>query len=104
MRVLLVEDSTRLRKTIGTALRRSNYAVYVAGDGEEGLWYAEANDYDVIVLDIMLPRQDGLTVLRRLRERGKSTHVLLLTAKDTVADRVQGLQSGADIRFAPATR
>ncbi len=96
MRVLLVEDSKRLRTTVGAALRRSGYAVDAAGDGQEGLWLAESNDYDVILLDIMLPKLDGLSVLQRLRRGGASTHVLLLTAKDTVADRVHGLRLGAD--------
>lgn len=96
MRVLLVEDSERLQRSIGTGLRKSGYAVDVAGTGPDGLWQAQSHDYDVIVLDIMLPGFDGLELLRRLRESGKSTHVLLLTAKDTVADRVTGLRSGAD--------
>jgi DNA-binding response OmpR family regulator len=96
MRVLLVEDSARLQQTVGTALRRSGYAVDIAGDGEDGLWRAENNDYDVIVLDIMLPKLDGLSLLQRLRDSGKATHVLLLTARDTVQDRVRGLRSGAD--------
>ena len=96
MRVLFVEDSKRLQVTIGAALRRSDYAVDVAGDGQEGLWLAESNNYDVIVLDIMLPKLDGLSLLQRLRKKSKNTHVLLLTAKDTVEDRVHGLQCGAD--------
>lgn len=96
MRILLVEDSRRLQQAIGTGLRKAGYAVDIAGDGEEGLWYAESNDYDVIVLDLMLPKMDGLTVLRRLRDQGKTTHVLILTAKDTVNDRVRGLDTGAD--------
>jgi DNA-binding response OmpR family regulator len=96
MRVLLVEDSKRLQATVGVALRRSGYAVDVAGNGEEGLWLAESNDYDVIVLDIMLPKLDGLSLLQRLRKEGNATHVLLLTAKDTVEDRVHGLHHGAD--------
>jgi DNA-binding response OmpR family regulator len=96
MRVLLVEDSKRLRTTLGAALRRSGYAVDLAGDGRQGLWLAESNDYDAIVLDIMLPELDGLTVLQRLQAQGKATHVLILTAKDTVEDRVHGLQQGAD--------
>ena len=70
MRVLLVEDSERLRRTLGTAFRHAGYAADLAGDGEEGLWLARSNDYDVIVLDIMLPRLDGLTVLSRLRVAG----------------------------------
>jgi DNA-binding response OmpR family regulator len=96
MRVLLVEDSRRLRQAVGTGLRKAGCAVDLAGDGDEGLWYAESNDYDVIVLDLMLPGTDGLTVLQRLRDGGKNTHVLILTAKDTVEDRVHGLQAGAD--------
>jgi DNA-binding response OmpR family regulator len=96
MRILVVEDSARLQRSLGTALRRSGYAVDLAGDGEEGLWLAESNDYDAIVLDVMLPKRDGLDVLRTLRARGKPTHVLLLTARDTVADRVTGLSVGAD--------
>lgn len=96
MRLLLVEDSPRLQRSVTTALRQSGYAVDVAGDGEDGLWRASSHDYDAIVLDIMLPKLDGLTVLRRLREAGRNTHVLLLTARDTVPDRVTGLQSGAD--------
>jgi DNA-binding response OmpR family regulator len=96
MRVLLVEDSERLRRSVGTALRRSGYAVDETGDGNEGLWLAKGNEYDAIILDIMLPGLDGLSMLKRLREEGKLTHILLLTAKDTVADRVRGLQMGAD--------
>jgi DNA-binding response OmpR family regulator len=72
------------------------YAVDVTGDGEEGLWFVQSNEYDVIVLDVMLPGIGGLELLRRLREAGDTTHVLLLTAKDTVADRVAGLDLGAD--------
>jgi DNA-binding response OmpR family regulator len=96
MRLLIVEDSPRLQRTLGTALRKSGYAVDVAGDGEEGLWLAESHDYDAIVLDVMLPKRDGLSVLAELRRKGRATHVLLLTARDTVADRVQGLRTGAD--------
>jgi DNA-binding response OmpR family regulator len=94
--VLLVEDSERLQRSVGTALRRSGYAVDVTGDGEEGLWLARENPYDAIILDIMLPGRDGLSVLKELRQQGKQTHLLLLTAKDTVDDRVRGLQMGAD--------
>lgn len=96
MRVLLVEDSPRLQRNIATALRRSGYAVDTAADGDEGLWLAESHDYDAIILDLMLPKRDGLDVLRTLRARRRPAHVLLLTARDTVADRVTGLQAGAD--------
>jgi len=96
MRILVVEDSARLQRTLAVALRKSGYAVDTAGDGEEGLWLAESNDYDLIVLDLMLPKRDGLSVLKELRRQGREIHVLLLTARDTVQDRVEGLQTGAD--------
>ncbi len=96
MRILLVEDSERLRRSVGAALKKSGYLVDAAGEGQEGLWLAESNKYDVIVLDIMLPGLDGLSLLHKLRQEGKTTHVLLLTAKDTVEDRVRGLRQGAD--------
>lgn len=96
MRVLVIEDSVRLQRTLGTALRKSGYAVDLSGDGEEGLWLANSNNYDVVVLDLMLPKLDGLSVLADMRRRGNDVHVLLLTARDSVADRVQGLRDGAD--------
>ena len=96
MRLLLVEDSDRLRRWLSRGLRREGYAVDVAADGNEGLWSASENTYDVIILDLMLPGIDGLTLLRTLRERGNATHVIILSAKDMVEDRVQGLSLGAD--------
>jgi len=96
MRVLLVEDSKRLQSYVAKGLRNAGYALDVADDGEDGLWLAESNDYDVIVLDLMLPKIDGITVLRRLRDQGIKIHVLILTARDTVDDRVHGLNQGAD--------
>lgn len=96
MRVLLVEDYPPLQKSLAKGLREAGYAVDVTGEGEEGLWYAQSNDYDVIVLDLMLPKVDGLTLLRRLRKEGSTVQVLILTAKDTVDDRVKGLDLGAD--------
>jgi DNA-binding response OmpR family regulator len=96
MRVLLVEDYEPLLRSIGQGLREAGYAVDSAADGEEGLWYARSNDYDAIILDIMLPGVDGLTILGRLRKAGKEAPVLLLTARDTVEDRVRGLDLGAD--------
>ncbi|HSI34755.1 MAG: response regulator transcription factor [Phycisphaerae bacterium] len=96
MRVSVIEDSQRLRDAVCAGLRKSGYAVDGAGDGPVGLWYAESNEYDVIVLDLMLPGIDGLTLLKRLRDAGRDTHVLVLTARDTVEDRVRGLRSGAD--------
>lgn len=96
MRVLLVEDAPRLQYSIAQALRKAGYAADVASNGSDGLWMAETHDYDTIILDLMLPQIDGLTVLRRLREKGRNHPVLILTAKDTVPDRVRGLQMGAD--------
>jgi DNA-binding response OmpR family regulator len=96
MHLLLIEDSIRLQSSVGRGLRKAGYAVDVTGDGEEGLWLAQSNRYDVIILDLMLPGIDGLTLLRRLRAKHNATHVLILTAKDTLEDRVAGLQAGAD--------
>ncbi len=96
MRLLLIEDYAPLRKSLAKGLREAGFAVDVTGDGEEGFWYAKSNDYDVILLDLMLPKMDGLTILRRLRKEGSAVQVLILTAKDTVDDRVKGLNLGAD--------
>ncbi|MCB9783768.1 MAG: response regulator transcription factor [Candidatus Omnitrophica bacterium] len=96
MKVLVVEDSRRLRTYIKAGLEDVGYAVDSAGDGEEGLWLAQSNEYDAIVLDLMLPKMDGIQILQQLRKDGIGTHVLILTAKDTVEDRVVGLEQGAD--------
>src|SRR5438093_1583443 len=94
MRVLVVEDEPGIAQFIRQGLSEAGYAVDVAHDGQEGLDYACVAEYDVLVLDILLPKLDGLHVLRVLRDRGLKTPVLLLTAKDTVDDRVQGLDAG----------
>jgi DNA-binding response OmpR family regulator len=96
MKVLLVEDSVRLSRSIATYLRRFGYAVDPSENGADGLRLARAGGYDAIVLDIMLPGMDGLSVLGRLRDAGCVAPVLLLTAKDSVSDRVRGLDLGAD--------
>jgi len=96
MRVLLVEDYAPIRRSVAKGLREAGFAIDATGDGEEGSWYATVNDYDVVILDLMLPGVDGLTILQRLRAEGRTTHVLILTAKDTVSDRVRGLDLGAD--------
>jgi DNA-binding response OmpR family regulator len=96
MKILLVEDSRRLQRSLGAGLSKLGYAVDITGDGEEGLWFAESNDYDVIILDLMLPGIDGLSILKKLREQGDRTHILILTARSTVEDRVKGLQLGSD--------
>jgi DNA-binding response OmpR family regulator len=96
VRVLLIEDSKRLQRAISIGLRKEGFKVDMTGDGNEGLWFVESFDYDVIVLDLMLPGLDGLSILRKLRERQRPASVLILSAKDTVEDRVEGLQAGAD--------
>jgi DNA-binding response OmpR family regulator len=96
VKILLVDDSKRLLRSLGQGLRKLGYAVDLAADGEEGLALAETYDYNVIVLDLMLPGLPGLEVLRRLRARGSGVHILILSARDRVDDRVQGLQLGAD--------
>jgi len=96
MRLLIVEDYAPLRQSTAKGLREAGFSVDEAGDGEEGLWYARSNPYDVIVLDLMLPKVDGLEILRRIRDAGNVSHVLLLTARDGVGDRVGGLNAGAD--------
>ena len=96
MKLLVVEDSERLRKSLAEGLRRSGFAVDLVADGEAGLRFALAVDYDAIVLDLMLPLLDGLSVLQQLREHGKNTNVLVLSAKDQVQDRIRGLELGAD--------
>lgn len=96
MRILVVEDEESIARFIQQGLKENGYAVDVAADGKSGLTYAHAADYDVLVLDIMLPKMDGLELLRELRREGNKTPALMLTARDTVDDRVRGLDSGAD--------
>ncbi len=96
MNILLIEDSRSLRDTLQDGLSKMGYGVDAVGDGKEGLDYARFKEYDVIVLDLMLPGMDGISVLRELRASGKKTHVLILSAKDQVEDRVRGLHLGAD--------
>ncbi len=96
MRVLVVEDYELLRDSISQGLREAGYSVDAAGDGDQGWWHAQTGNFDVIVLDLMLPGMDGLTLLKKLRAKQIQTHVLLLTAKDTTEDRIKGLDLGAD--------
>ena len=96
MRVLVIEDETRLAATLQDLLELNGYTADVRHDGESGLDDALTGIYDVILLDVMLPRLDGFTVLRRLREAGTSTPVLMLTARSETADKVEGLDRGAD--------
>ena len=96
MRILVVEDEKRLNRIISEALEDEGYSVDSCFNGLDALDYAAGADYDVIILDIMMPKMDGLEVVRRLRTGGNSTPVLFLTARDSVADRVTGLESGGD--------
>ena len=97
MRVLIVEDEPRLARNIGRMLRdRAGYAVDISGDGEDGLHMAMTNPYDLIVLDLLLPKLDGLTLLGRLRQAGKQTPVLVLTSLGQTEDVVAGLNAGSD--------
>jgi DNA-binding response OmpR family regulator len=94
--VLLVEDDVRIARLVERALREAGHHVDMAMDGVTGLSQALSDDRDLIILDILLPMMDGLSICRRLRERGNRTPVLMLTARDTVTDRVRGLDAGAD--------
>ena len=96
MRILVVEDDTNLNRQLKEALTDAGYAVDVAFDGEEGQFLGETEPYDAIVLDIGLPQKDGLSVLEEWRRAGKTTPVLLLTARDRWSDKVQGIDAGAD--------
>ena len=96
MRLLIVEDEKKVAGFIKKGLEEETYAVDVAYDGEEGFHLAELNQYDMIILDLMLPKMDGLEVLTRLRDKKVNTPILLLTAKDAVEDKVAGLNKGAD--------
>jgi DNA-binding response OmpR family regulator len=96
MRVLLIEDFEPLARSVAQGLREAGYAVDAATDGEEGLALAQASAYDAILLDLMVPKLDGLAVLRQLRAEGSTAAVVVITARDQVADRVGGLDLGAD--------
>jgi two-component system copper resistance phosphate regulon response regulator CusR len=96
MRVLLAEDDPRMARLIARGLREQAYAVDVAADGDEALYKVEINDYDIAILDVMLPKRDGFEVCRELRQKGWRRPILLLTARDAVEDRVRGLDLGAD--------
>ena len=96
MRVLLVEDEPRAAEILAKGLREHAYAVDVAGDGDAAIEQAAATDYDAVILDVMLPRQNGLAVCRTIRESGSSVPILMVTARDAVDARIQGLDCGAD--------
>ncbi|MGI9614017.1 MAG: response regulator transcription factor [Acidimicrobiales bacterium] len=96
MRILVVEDETAMAESLRSGLEAEGFAVDVAADGEEGLWYASEVEYDAIVLDLMLPKVNGFKVCAQLREREDWTPILMLTAKDGPLDEAEGLDTGAD--------
>src|ERR1700685_4380938 len=96
MRILLIEDDPGVRRFVVKGLREQAYAVDAATTGEDALYQAEVNSYDLIILDVMIPAPDGFEVCRRLRESGSRIPILILTARDATDDRVRGLNMGAD--------
>ena len=96
MRILVADDERDLNALIAQKLRKEHYSVDCCHDGEEALEYLRMADYDAVVLDIMMPKKDGISVLKELRANGSHVPVLLLTAKDSIEDRVLGLDAGAD--------
>ncbi len=96
MRILLVEDDERIARFVAKGLRENSYAVDVAANGEDALYQAEINTYDLIILDVMIPGKNGFEVCRELREKGAKLPILILTARDAVEDRITGLDTGAD--------
>ena len=96
MRILVVEDQEKVAKALQDGLEAEHYEVTVASTGEEGFFLANRQSFDLVLLDLMLPRRDGIDILTTLRKRGIHTPIFILTARDTVEDRVQGLDYGAD--------
>lgn len=96
MRILVVEDEKKVARFLDRGLKEERFAVDIALDGEEGLFRAQSNDYDLIVLDVLMPKKDGFQVLRELKAARCRARILMLTARDSVEDRVQGLEGGAD--------
>jgi DNA-binding response OmpR family regulator len=96
MRILIAEDDRKVARFLERGLREEHYAVDVCGDGEEALELAEVNPYDLVILDVMLPKKNGFSVCRELRQQGIMTPILMLTARSQLEDKVRGLQQGAD--------
>lgn len=96
MRILLAEDDKRLSKMLAFLLKKEKYIVDCVYDGQEAMEYAELSDYDIVILDWMMPKKDGISVCRELRQAKKQTAILMLTARDALEDRIGGLDSGAD--------
>ena len=96
MRVLLAEDDVYLSSMLAKGLREHAYAVDIAADGDEAVYQAAINEYDVVILDVLMPKRDGFAVCREIRKRAMTMPVLMLTARDAVSDRIEGLDAGAD--------
>ncbi len=96
MRILIIEDEKKLASFIRRGLKEKNYAVDAAYDGNEGFFLADSNPYDLIILDIMLPQKDGISICQELRKNKNETPILMLTARDEVEDKIDGLDAGAD--------
>ena len=99
MKVLVVEDSERLSRSLTIGLSKAGFAVDAAQDGRDGLAMAQTYDYDAVVLDLMLPGMPGIEILRRLRQAGSTAHVLILSARDQVEDRIAGLDADGIVRI-----
>lgn len=96
MRILVVEDEAKMAKALQTGLEADHHSVAIAQTGEDGFFRASTEAYDLVILDLMLPRRDGMEILAALRQKGVTVPVLILTSKDTIEDRVRGLDAGAD--------
>lgn len=96
MRILLIEDNESLRNAISQFLREAGYLLDSAATGDEGLWAADGDGYDLIILDLMLPNLDGMEILRRLRAKGNPIHIMVISARDGLEDRLEALDAGAD--------
>ena len=96
MRILIIEDEQKTAVYLRKGLTESGFVADIAHEGDEGLFLATTREYDLIILDVMLPERDGWSIIAEIRQRGKQTHVLFLTARDSVRDRVMGLELGAD--------
>ena len=96
MRLLLIEDNAPLRNAVGQFLREAGFIVDTAATGDEGLWAPTENPYDTILLDLMLPNVDGMEILRRLRVKGNPVHILVISARDGLEERLEALDAGAD--------
>src|SRR5258708_19215524 len=99
LRILVVEDEAKVARALREGLEREKYQVVVAPTGEEGFFLVNAEEFDLVLLDLMLPGRDGLQVLSTLRKRGLQTPVLVLTARDAIEDRVEGLAKGPDLNL-----